>query len=247
MNDFCILIPSRIGSTRLPNKPLADICGKTMIGRVIDQAKKTGCNNIVVCTDSDEILAISQNCGVKAILTDPSLPSGSDRIYKAYYGLGIDCEFIINLQGDMPNIDPEIIINTYRMLKRNKDCDIATTVFEISRPEEINNPNIVKAVLSIKPNEFQEHRAIYFTRSIAPYTKNNDVFYHHVGIYGYRRDALKKFVELEPSYLEKRESLEQLRALENDMKIYAKIINKMPISVDTADDLEIARNYFLNL
>ncbi|NCA28609.1 MAG: 3-deoxy-manno-octulosonate cytidylyltransferase [Proteobacteria bacterium] len=235
-----ILIPSRLASTRLPNKPLADINGKTMIQRVYEQALKTNfaenSNEIFIATDSQIIAEEIKKFNGKFIMTNPELPSGTDRIFSAYKILNKDFDIIVNVQGDLPNIDPKVIDDCIELAKNNP-CDIATVASIIKDKTEINNPNVVKIALG------QSGNALYFSRSPIPFSKNNDAdFLHHIGIYAFKKNALEKFVNLAPSPLEKRESLEQLRALENNLKIAVKIVNTHPLSVDTLDDLEKISN-----
>jgi 3-deoxy-manno-octulosonate cytidylyltransferase (CMP-KDO synthetase) len=227
-----IIIPSRLASTRLPNKPLALINNKTMIRRVFEQAKKTNIADIVIATDSTLIADEINNFGGKFIMTNSDLPSGTDRIHSAFKSLKEDFDIIVNLQGDLPNIDPTVI-NCCIDLAKNSNCDIATVASVIKDKSEITNPNVVKIAIGLDQN------ALYFSRSPIPYSKNLDQkYYHHIGIYAFKKNALEKFVNLSPSPLEKQESLEQLRALENQMKISVKIVDAHPLSVDTADDLE---------
>lgn len=226
-----IIIPSRLASTRLPNKPLAIINGKTMIQRVFEQAKKTNFKDILIATDSQLIGDEVSKFGGNYIITDPALPSGTDRVYSAIKNLNKDFDIIVNLQGDLPNIDP-LVIESCIELAKNSDCDIATVASIIKDKSEITNPNVVKIAIA------QNHQALYFSRSAIPYSKDLDqTYYHHIGIYAFKKSALEKFINLTPSFLEKRESLEQLRALENNMKIAVKIVDTHPLSVDTADDL----------
>jgi len=227
-----IVIPARLASTRLPNKPLALINGKTMIARVYQQAIKANIGDVIVACDSKQIGEQIANLGGKFILTDPALPSGTDRIYQAYQQLNSDYQIIINLQGDLPNIDPQLIRQCYQ-LAQQPQCDIATLASVINSDEELHNPSIVKIALGHK------QRAVYFSRSPIPYNQGNKkiTYLHHIGIYAYKSQALQKFVSLPPSFLEQCESLEQLRALEHDLKIFVDIAKSHPISVDTPADL----------
>lgn len=226
-----IVIPSRLASTRLPNKPLAIINGKTMIHRVFEQAKKTNISEILIATDSELIVDEIKKFGGNYIMTDSNLPSGTDRIYSAIKKLNQDFDIIVNLQGDLPNIDPSVI-NSCIELAKNSDCDIATVASIIKETSEITNPNVVKIAIA------QNQQALYFSRSPIPYSKNLDQnYYHHIGIYAFKKSAIEKFVKLSPSPLEKQESLEQLRALENNMKIAVQIVDTHPLSVDTSQDL----------
>ena len=227
-----IIIPARLASTRLPNKPLAIIEGKTMIQRVYEQALKANLGEVIIATDGEKIANEIKKFGGKYILTNPDLQSGTDRIYSAYKLLKEDFDVIVNVQGDLPNIDPNVISECVNLALEN-DCDIATVASKISDISEINNPNVVKIALA------QNGLALYFSRSPIPFSKNiNDDYFHHIGIYAYKKNALEKFINLTPSPLEKRESLEQLRALENGMKIAVKIVNAHPLSVDTKEDLD---------
>ncbi len=230
-----IIIPARMASSRLPNKPLADIEGKTMIRRVYEQALQANAGEVVIACDGEEIANEAIKIGAKFVITDPHLQSGTDRIYQALQAMKEDYQTITNLQGDLPIIDPAVI-KTAVELANSSDCDIATVASIIRNRDEIDNPNVVK--IAIGANQ----RALYFSRSAIPYDekKLNDYF-HHIGIYVYKKPALEKFVKLSCSKLEKRESLEQLRALENNMTIAVAIVDAHPLSVDTQQDLEIIR------
>lgn len=240
-NKILTIIPVRLASTRLPNKPLADICGKTMIHRVYEQAKIAGLGDILIACDGEEIAAEARKIGAKFVITDPNLASGTDRIYAAFKTCGSDdFEVIVNLQGDLPNIDPNVIRAAAEAVL-NSDADIATVASKIKNRAEITNPNVVKIAIS------DSGSALYFSRSAIPYSKENSGnYFHHIGIYAYKKAALEKFVKLAPSPLERRESLEQLRALENNMKIAVKIVEAHPLSVDTKEDLEIIINLIKN-
>lgn len=230
MEKTIIIIPARLGSTRLPNKPLADIGGKPMVVRVMEQALKANVGEVIVACAEQEIKDAVEKAGGQAILTPPDLPSGTDRIYHAASRTPHD--IIINLQGDMPLIDPKLIQKVLESLK-NPAVDIATLVTPVNNAADKNNPNKVKAVLA------ENGRALYFTRSPAPH--GDDQFYYHIGVYAYRRAALEAFVKLPPSPLELREKLEQLRALEAGMPIAAAIVDAEPLGVDTLEDLEKVR------
>ncbi len=234
-----VLIPARMAATRLPDKPLADIEGLPMIVRVLRQAEAAGAGMVAVAAGDPEIVEAVEKAGGRAILTDPALPSGSDRIRAALQALDPDgrCDAVINLQGDMPFVDPGVISRCVALLEDQPSCDIATVVAAESGPEDRSNPDVVKAVLALEPDG-RRGRALYFTRSTL---YGEGPVWRHVGIYGYRRAALMRFVELTPSPLEKREKLEQLRALEAGMQIWAAVADEAPISVDTPADLEQAR------
>ncbi|MBI0163550.1 3-deoxy-manno-octulosonate cytidylyltransferase [Bartonella sp. M0283] len=233
-----ILIPARMSSTRLPGKPLADIAGKPMIVHVAERANKANLGRVVVATDHEDVANAVKAHGMEAVMTRPDHQSGSDRIYEALTFLDPDNRFdvIVNVQGDLPTIAPNEIAAALEPLE-NPETDIATLGAEISVEEEKVNPNVVKIVGS--PIGKTRLRALYFTRATAPYGKGP--LYHHIGLYAYKRKALQRFVSLQPSYLEKRESLEQLRALEAGMRIDAEIIETVPLGVDTIEDLEHAR------
>ena len=233
-----ILIPARMSSTRLPGKPLADIAGKPMIVHVAERANKANLGRVVVATDHEEVANAVKAHGMEAVMTRPDHQSGSDRIYEALTLLDPDNRFdvIVNVQGDLPTIAPHEIAAALEPLE-NPETDIATLGAEISDEEDKVNPNVVKIVGS--PIGKTRLRALYFTRATAPYGKGP--LYHHIGLYAYKRKALQRFVSLQPSYLEKRESLEQLRALEAGMRIDAEIIETVPLGVDTIEDLEHAR------
>lgn len=235
-----ILIPARLGSTRLPNKVLADIAGLPMIVHVLHRAVEAGLGPVAVACGEAEIAAAVRDAGGTAILTDPDLPSGSDRIFAALNDLDPDQhhDVIINLQGDLPNINPNYLQTVLAPLQ-NPNFDIATLVAPITTPEEAAAPSVVKCVCAFAPEQ-NTAPALYFSRNIAP--SGDGPLWHHIGIYAYRRAALACFVALPPSPLEQREKLEQLRALEAGMKIGAARVPHAPFGVDTSDDLTHARN-----
>ncbi len=233
-----VLIPARMASTRLPGKPLADIGGKPMIVQVALRAREAGAERIVVAVDDEQVFSAVQNAGFDVMMTRDDHQSGSDRIFEALqkadpYG---KAEYVINVQGDLPTIEAETIRASLRPLE-NAAVDIATLTVEITDEEEKTNPNVVKVVGS--PLSDTRLRALYFTRTTAPH--GDGPLYHHIGLYTYRRAALETFVSLPPSPLEKRERLEQLRALEAGMRIDAEIVRSVPLGVDTPHDLEKAR------
>jgi 3-deoxy-manno-octulosonate cytidylyltransferase (CMP-KDO synthetase) len=233
-----IVIPARLASTRLPNKPLAELCGAPMIVQVYRRAVEAGIGPVLVAADGPEIAQAVREAGGEAVVTDPDLPSGSDRIFAALQGWdpGRRYETIVNLQGDLPTIDPASVRASLAPLA-DRSVDIATLAARISRVEERADPNGVKAVGSpIGPTRL---RALYFTRATAPWGEGD--LFHHIGLYAYRRAALERFVSLPPSSLEKREKLEQLRALEAGMRIDVEIVEAVPLGVDTPHDLERAR------
>jgi len=237
-----LLIPARLASTRLPAKPLADIGGVPMIVRVLRQAEAAGLGPVAVAAGDAEIAAAVKAAGGQAILTDPGLPSGSDRIHAALETLDPERrhDVVINLQGDLPALDPAQI-RAVAMALADSGADIATLAAEITDPSERDNPSVVKAVVAWE-GDGKRGRALYFTRATAP-TGEGPLF-HHVGIYAYRRDALARFVGLPPSPLEMREKLEQLRALEANMSIAVARVDSVPLSVDTPADLAKANDFF---
>ncbi|MEZ2223941.1 3-deoxy-manno-octulosonate cytidylyltransferase [Rhizobium sp. RCC_161_2] len=238
LDKTLVLIPARMASTRLPGKPLADICGLPMIVQVAKRAREAAIGRIVVAVDHDDTYAAVANAGFDVVMTGMDHQSGSDRIHEALRAVDPDgrAEIIVNVQGDLPTIDPETIRASLRPLE-NPAVDIATLTVEIKDEEEKTLPSVVKVVGSALSES--RLRALYFTRATAPYGKGP--LYHHIGLYTYRRAALEKFVSLGPSPLEKRESLEQLRALEAGMRIDVEIVDTIPLGVDTAADLEKAR------
>jgi len=227
-----------MAATRLPGKPLADIGGKPMIVRAWEQASLSG-YRVAVAAGDREIVEAVEGAGGIAVLTDPALPSGSDRIRAAVEAVDPDAQhdLVINIQGDMPFASPKLAQSCAELLARESACDIATLVAAEADSSDRSNPDVVKAVLSLAEGE-TSGRALYFTRS----TLYGDApIWRHVGIYGYRREALMRFCAAAPSPLEQREKLEQLRALELGMQIWASVIEEAPISVDNPDDLEAAR------
>jgi 3-deoxy-manno-octulosonate cytidylyltransferase (CMP-KDO synthetase) len=234
-----ILIPARMAAARLPGKPLADIGGVPMIVRVLRQALKADIGPVAVAAGDAEIVETVQQAGGIAVLTDPGLPSGSDRIQAALAQLdpGFGHDVVINLQGDMPFVDPAVLSDCARILKEFDDADIATVVAPEASIADRANPDVVKAVLAME-DDGQSGRALYFTRSTL---YGDGPVWRHIGIYGYRREALVVFNDAAPSALEKREKLEQLRALELGLTIRAAVATSAPISVDNPSDLEAAR------
>ena len=233
-----ILIPARMAATRLPNKPLAEIGGVPMIVRAWRQAAASGLRTAVAAGDREIVDAVEAAGGV-AVLTDPDLPSGSDRVRAALGALDPEGthDAVINLQGDMPFADPGLALACAQVLASEPAADIATLVAPEASPDDRDNPDVVKAVLALPDNRLHG-RALYFTRS----TLYGDApIWRHIGIYGYRRSALERFCDAPPSPLERREKLEQLRALEMGMQIWATVIADAPLSVDNPADLAVAR------
>jgi 3-deoxy-manno-octulosonate cytidylyltransferase (CMP-KDO synthetase) len=233
-----VLIPARMAATRLPGKPLADIGGEPMIVHVARRAFESGIGNIAVATDSEEIAGAVRQAGFDAVMTRCDHASGSDRIHEA---LGIidpsgSFDIVVNIQGDLPTLDPKAVSAALEPMS-DPEVDIATLGAVIEDAEDRTNPNIVKIVGSpVAPGCL---KALYFTRATAPWGEGP--LYHHIGLYAYRRSALERFVALAPSVLERREKLEQLRALEAGMTIHAQIVETVPLGVDTQRELEQAR------
>jgi 3-deoxy-manno-octulosonate cytidylyltransferase (CMP-KDO synthetase) len=227
-----------MAATRLPNKPLALIGDTPMIVRAYRQAEASGLP-VVVAAGDPEIVEAVEAAGGRAVLTDPALPSGSDRIRAAVDAIDPEGDFdaVINVQGDMPFASPGLAVACAAILHGESTCDIATLVAAEADGSDRTNPDVVKAVLALGEGERQA-RALYFTRS----TLYGDApVWRHIGVYGYRREALNRFCAAPPSPLEKREKLEQLRALEMGMQIWAAVIDEAPLSVDNPADLEAAR------
>jgi 3-deoxy-manno-octulosonate cytidylyltransferase (CMP-KDO synthetase) len=237
-----VLIPARMGSTRLPGKPLLDIAGLPMILQVWKRALEADLGPVAVACDGEEIASVVRDAGGDVVVTDPLLPSGSDRIWEALHTLqaakkGNGFDAIINVQGDLPTLDPAAIRTCYELL-RNYHVDIGTLAVAISDDKDKAASHIVKAVIEL-PEGASIGRALYFSRNPAP--SGEGPMYHHIGLYAYRRDALARFVKEPPSQLEQREKLEQLRALALGMRIEAAVIDTVPLGVDTEADLKIAR------
>lgn len=234
-----IVIPARLASTRLPDKPLADIAGKPMIVHVWERACAAQAGPVVVACAESEIADVIRDVGGRAVLTDPDLPSGSDRVHAALQEVDPagTHDVVVNLQGDLPTLDPTVVPAVIRPLS-DPDVDIATLAAATTDPAERDNPNVVKAVLAVPPGR-DLGRALYFTRAPAPYGEGP--VYHHIGIYAFRRAVLDHFVHLPPGILESREKLEQLRALERGLRIDAALVETVPFGVDTPTDLERAR------
>ncbi|MBN9588739.1 MAG: 3-deoxy-manno-octulosonate cytidylyltransferase [Alphaproteobacteria bacterium 64-11] len=235
-----LLIPARMASTRLPGKPLADIGGVPMIVRVWARAAAAGLGPVVVAAGEPQVVAAVERAGGRAVLTEPGLPSGSDRIWAAL--MAIDPQghhdVVVNLQGDLPALDPAELRLVVDLLHES-GADIATLAAPIDNEADRINPAVVKAVAAWNADETRG-RALYFTRATAP--TGEGTLWHHVGLYAYRRAALERFVSLPPSPLELREKLEQLRALEAGMSIAIARVDAPPLSVDTPQDLARARS-----
>ena len=224
------VIPARYGSSRFPGKPLAPIDGVILIERVYRQAQRANLARVLVATDDRRIFDAVTSFGGEAVMTGEH-PSGTDRIAAAVRGIGAD--IVVNIQGDEPLIDPRVIATVAAALENNAWADMSTAVTRLDAPEDIDNPNIVKCV-------FDQHgRALYFSRSRVPYNRSATDHYHkHLGIYGYRKEFLERFISLPQSRLEAAESLEQLRALENGHGLHVSVVAYDSIGVDVPEDVE---------
>ncbi len=239
-----VVIPARMASQRLPGKPLVDIGGAAMIVHVMQRALAANIGPVVIACAEVEIADAVRAGGGRAVMTDPDLPSGTDRVRAAVESFDptqdgksrYNC--VINVQGDLPTLDPLAISAAVGVLASVPDCDIATLVVATNDACEAGDPNVVKAVLSMEAKA-KRGRALYFTRAAAP--SGLGALWHHIGLYAYRRAALDRFCELPPSPLELRERLEQLRALEAGMRIDAAVIDTVPHGVDTPEDLQRVR------
>lgn len=241
MTGTLVVVPARMQATRLPGKPMADIHGKPMILHVWERARAADVGRVVVATDSEEIAHAVRAAGGEAVMTRTDHASGSDRVWEAVQRLDTDgaVGLIVNLQGDLPTLEPHLVRECLAPLA-TAGPDIATLAAEIRDPEEKVAPSVVKVVgTTIGCGGPQRFRALYFTRATAPY--GDGPLYHHIGIYAFRRAALERFVGLPPSPLELREKLEQLRAIENGMRIDVALVDTVPLGVDTPADLERAR------
>ncbi len=239
-----VLIPARLKATRLPHKPLADINGEPMIVHVWRRAREADVGPVLVAAGEAEIVDAVRQAGGAAVLTKPDHPSGSDRIREAVERFDPDRrhDAVVNVQGDLPTIEPRAVRAALAPLD-DAAVDIATIAAEIVRDEEKANPNVVKAVVAFTRGGSggipPMGRALYFTRATAP--AGEGPLYHHIGLYAYRRAALERFVKMPPGVLERRERLEQLRALEAGMRIDVALVDTVPLGVDTEADLSRAR------
>lgn len=250
-----VLIPTRLKSSRLPNKPLAIINGKTMIQWVWEHACAVHpAEDVYIASGDQEIIDAVKDFGAQCLLTDPSLPSGTDRIAAALSQIdpeGKKYDIVVNFQGDGINVDPKLNLDLIDVLKKT-GADMVTVGKKISTNEDMNNPNYVKIAMGLTAGE-RVGRALYFSRSRVPFNRENDpekeFAYWHIGIYVYTAAALKKFVSLPVGVLEGTEKLEQLRALENGMTIYAKIVDSIklieeaPADINTPEELAEAQRF----
>lgn len=236
MNKSAIIIPSHLGAKRLPNKPLLEISGKPMIVHVWERAIKSEVKDVFVATANKEIVDVIKSCGGNAVLTGTEHTTGSDRIYEAIKNLNLSCDFIINVQGDMPNINPGTINMLNQFMITNSNAEVATVASDISSEETLDQ-NVVKAITSsnLKENGFQI--ANDFVRKI----EKQKYFYHHIGLYSYKLRTLESFVNLSKTKNEIERSLEQMRFLDHDIDIFVGYTKDNPLSVDTKEDLEKIR------
>jgi 3-deoxy-manno-octulosonate cytidylyltransferase (CMP-KDO synthetase) len=235
MKNTAIIIPTRLGAKRFPNKPLAKINDVPMILHVVNRAKESKIGEVLVATPDTEISKIVKENGGEVILTKANHPSGSDRIYEAYTKkLKNNVDLIINLQGDMPNIKPNSISKLEKLM-RSGNCDIGTLASKIVDDKETTNPNIVKVQVdeTLQGDAFIEAKDFFRIKK----DLNNEKIYHHIGIYAFTNIALTKYVKLTRSKLEIERNLEQMRALENNLSIKVGLCDSIPLSVDTEEDL----------
>lgn len=235
-----VVIPARLAATRFPDKPLAEIHGVPMIVQVLRRATEAKIGPVLVACGDASIAEAVRAAGGLAVMTDPDLPSGSDRIHSALREFDPEGRFdaVVNVQGDLPTIDPRVIAAALDPLGTD-EVDIATLAVEITEERERTDPNVVKAVIALGPGG-RIGRALYFSRATVPSAPQGP-HYHHIGLYAFRRAALGRFVSLPPGRLEKLERLEQLRALEAGMRIDVALVDTVPLGVDTPADLDRAR------
>jgi 3-deoxy-manno-octulosonate cytidylyltransferase (CMP-KDO synthetase) len=239
INNTLVVIPTRLGATRLPNKPLADICGKPMIMRVWEKAIAANVGPVVIASADQEIVDIIEAAGGHGILTDPALATGTDRVKAAadLYDPQQTYNHIINIQGDLPTLEPDLVRHVLEPFQ-DSAVDMATLATPITDPHELTDGNVVKIALSLKEGS-DIGRALYFSRNLMP--SGEGPHYHHIGLYAYTRGCLNRFVDLPVNGLEVRERLEQLRALAHGVRIEVKLVDtKAPFGVDTPADLEKA-------
>lgn len=241
-SNTIIIIPSRMASRRLPGKPLATIQGEPMVAHVMRRAQEADIGPVVVAAAEQEIADVILSFGGQVVLTPPDLPSGTDRVYHALEKVDPERKYdtVINLQGDLPTINSESI-GTLLDLMKLASWDIVTLAAEVTDLKEVSNPSVVKVVASVLPGK-RSGRALYFSRSPVPWGEG--LFYHHIGLYGFQRIALEKFVHLPISVIERRENLEQLRAIEAGMSVGVAVVDTLIEGVDTQQDLDSVRRQF---
>lgn len=238
---FLGVIPSRYASTRLEGKPLKDICGHTMIEWVYKRSKMSNLDEVVVATDDERIFNEVKKFGGNVVMTSKDHENGTSRIAEVCASYN-DFDVVVNIQGDEPLIEPEMINSIIDSFKNDATISMSTLKYKIDTMEEVENPNYVKVITD------KNGYALYFSRSVIPYPRKMDMknYYKHVGIYGYKRDFVIEYAKMEPTELEKSESLEQLRALENGYKIKVMETPYKIIGVDTAEELEKVREFVTN-
>ena len=249
MSKVITMIPARLASSRLPNKILRDINGMPLIQRVYENVRNSIEGDVVIAAGDKEIVDAAEKFGAKAVLTDASLPSGTDRIAVALQQIdpdGSKYDIVVDFQGDGLNVDPKVNLDLIEMIERT-DCDIATCGMKFQNERDINDPSMVKICMGLRDGE-DEGRCLYFTRAAAPYIRDpqkpvNKDYYHHIGIYVFKAASLQKIVSLPVGVLEARESLEQLRALENGMTIRAKVIKNMKLIDEAPTDINTPEEY----
>ena len=235
MKNTAIIIPTRLGAKRYPRKPLAKINNVPMIIHVLNRAKESKVGEVFVATPDDEIFQVVKENGGKAILTKSDHPSGSDRVYEVYMKeLKNNVDLIINLQGDMPSINPDVISKLEKLM-RNNNCDIGTLASYIIDKNDIINPNVVKVHIgqTLKDDDFFDAKDFFRIKK----DLNNEKIYHHIGIYAFTNIALTKYVKLARSKLEIERNLEQMRAVENNLIVKVGLCDSLPLGVDTERDL----------
>ena len=235
MKNTAIIIPTRLGAKRFPNKPLVKINNLPMIVHVLNRAKESKVGDVIVATPDEEIFQVVKQNGGKAVLTKADHPSGSDRVYEAYVKeLKNNVDLIIGLQGDMPNIKPNSIVKLEKLM-RNNNCDIGTLASHITDKEDIFNPNVVKVHIEeeLNTDSFLNAKDFFRTKK----DLNNEKIYHHIGIYAFTNIALTKYVKFERSKLEMERNLEQMRAMENNLIVKVGLCDSKPLGVDTEEDL----------
>lgn len=241
MTDCVVILPARYGSTRFPAKVLADLGGKSVLRRCWEAAMKSRTGPVWIATENEKVAAHAGSFGARTVMTSPSCRSGTDRVHEALQKIknkmpGL--KFVINLQADEPFMKPATVRRVYEMLKKDPDADMATAAVPLREKAKIKNPNVVKVALG------RDDKALYFSRSPIPYSNGTGNFYwQHLGIYGFKKEVLEKFIRWPKSPLERLENLEQLRALENGLTIKVARVRQSALAIDTPEDLKIAGKY----
>lgn len=242
MKYICI-IPARMNSSRLPNKVIREINGKTLLEHVVDNARRANIENVAVACDSLEVMEIAKRIGVNSIYTDPNLPTGTDRVSAAAAQLNDKYDIIVNMQGDLALFDASKLNDAVKLLEEHDDYDMATLAVPIQKSSMITSPNTVKIAIAFKDEDWGD--ALYFSRSPIPYESKQ--YYQHIGVYAFKRDAIVKFSVMPQTLLEKTERLEQLRALENRMRIGVKIVDHFDVQeINSIEDVKEFEEYLKN-